>query len=68
VAENHRLIHGERADLAVGVIVDVAAADPDGVDLHLDVVRPDLQRQVDVAERQFKFAFKDKCAHRVFLN
>ena len=63
VAEHHRRIHHERADLAVRVIVHVAAADADRVDLHLHVVRPDLLRQVDVAERELVLALENQCAH-----
>jgi hypothetical protein len=63
VAEHHRLPHHERADLAVRVIVHVAAADADRVDLHLDAVGADLQGQVDIAERQLALPLKDECAH-----
>ncbi len=64
MAQHHRRIHDEGADAAVGVIVDVAAADPDRVDLDLDVARPDRQRQVDVAQAEFVLLFENHGAHR----
>jgi hypothetical protein len=45
----------------------VAAADADSVDLHLDVVRPDFLRQVDVAEGEFSLPLKHECAHWGFF-
>ena len=39
VAEDHRLADDERADAAMGVVVDVGAADADGVQLDAHVVR-----------------------------
>ena len=64
VAEHHRLAHHERPDPAVRIIMHVAAADADRVDLHLHVVRADILRQVEVAERKLVLALENKGTHR----
>jgi hypothetical protein len=51
--------------------VHIRAADADRVQLDLDHARPDLVRQVDVAESQFVLTFKDEGAlqgHSYFLS
>ena len=59
MAEHHRRVHNEWADPAMRVIVNIAAADADRVDLYLRVIRPDLLRKVDVAERQLVLALEN---------
>ncbi len=61
VPEDHRGAHNELADGAVRVIVDVAAADADGVQLDPHAARPDPVVSFDVAERKFKLLFQDEC-------
>lgn len=63
MAEHHRLAHDERADLAVQVVVQVAAADADGVHRDADIIGPDLVRQVDVAQRELLDAFENQGLH-----
>jgi hypothetical protein len=58
VAQHHRLFDHEGADGAVFVVMHVAGADAHGVNGNLHVMGADFQRQVDVAQRQFTFAFE----------
>jgi hypothetical protein len=63
VTEHHRRAHDKLADGAVRVIVHVAAADPDRMDGDAHVVRPQLFGDLDIAESEFVFPFKDKSFH-----
>ena len=49
------------------VVVHVAAANADRVQGDLHVGRPDMKRQVDVAQGQLAFAFEDEGLHGVLL-
>src|SRR6516164_265305 len=57
VAQYHRLSDHEWTDGAVLVIVYVTGADTHGVNGNFHFMGADFQRQVDVAQRQFSFAF-----------
>ena len=63
MTEHHRRLDDEIADAAVGVVVDVAAAHPDRVNRNLDVALAHRQRQIDLAQRQFAFAFQYQGLH-----
>ncbi len=67
VAEHHRRAHDKLADGAVRVVVHVAAADPDRMDGDAHIVRPQLFGDLDIAESEFVFSFKDKRFHFSFL-
>ena len=60
VAEHHRLAHHEGADMAVRVVVDVAATHTDGVDGDADVVGSQCRRDLDVAQRQLVLTLQDQ--------
>ena len=63
MAQHHRLAHHELADGAVRVVVHVAAADADRVDGDAHIVRPQLLGDLDIAQSEFVFSFKDKRFH-----
>ena len=63
VAEDQRVVHDVVADPAVLVVVDVAAADADGGDLHQDLVRVEL-RDGQGFHGHVALALQDGGAHR----
>lgn len=70
VPEHHRFVDDEGADLAVRVIVHIRPADTDRMDLDLHLARPDLLRQIDIADRQFMLTLQNQgthLAHCLFL-
>ncbi|ABA52633.1 hypothetical protein BURPS1710b_A0233 [Burkholderia pseudomallei 1710b] len=67
VAEHHRRVHPERADSAVHVVMDIAAAHAHRVDADLDVGGADLERQIDVAQRELARLFEYEGFQRILL-
>ena len=62
MAEDQRVVHHVVADPAVFVVVDVAAADADGGDLHQDLVGLEV-RDGQGFQRHVALAFQDGGAH-----
>ncbi|MND84292.1 hypothetical protein D3C80_761820 [compost metagenome] len=67
MAQHHWLAQHIGADRTVSVIVHVAAADADSIDLDLHVAWPNLQRKIDLPQRQLAFLLQYKSLHFVFL-
>ena len=63
--EDHRLLDHERSDGAVGVVVDIGAADADGMQLDPHVARAERLLLLDreVAERELVLFFEDERLH-----
>ena len=67
VAEDHRLLHHEGADAAMGVVVHVAAADPDRPQRDAHVTRPELLFERYDAKRQAVLLLENECFHALLL-
>src|SRR5690606_37273698 len=63
MAENLRLADDERADRAVGVVMDVAAAHADGAECNSQVARSERLLEGKVPQREFQLFFQYQCLH-----
>ncbi|MCY1536735.1 hypothetical protein D9M68_722050 [compost metagenome] len=63
VAEDHGRVDDVRADAAVLVVMNIAAAHAHGVHADLHVARADVQRQLDIAQRDLVRLFQNQCFH-----
>ena len=63
MAQDHRRLHLKDADAAVGVIVHVRAADPDRMQLHPHIPRPQHLFDREIAQRQAMLLLQNQRFH-----
>ncbi|MNL02921.1 hypothetical protein D3C87_1234420 [compost metagenome] len=65
MAQHHRRMHNEMADFAMGVIMDVRAANPDGMGTDAHILGSELAGNVELPERELSFFFQHQCFHLI---
>src|SRR5690554_2064637 len=67
MTQHHRLLDDEKADGAMRIVVDIAAADAHGMDGNTYIVGAQRFGDINLAQRQLVLALQHQCVHAIQL-